>query len=174
MKKKTHLALQIKSSGVRIRAFGPQLRRKRLQRLQHALALIGSARGHHACAKFLGRVWRRSEHRGVVMDPRIDEQYAALRSARARARARVGTIVGGGGTVAEAVDPTGLDVDARDFGPVVRGEDRELYRAAPGIRREDRTDVFVAWTSFLFLFLFSFFRHQRTNVNGAREKIRAS
>ena len=135
----THLALQIKSSSIRIRAFGPQFRRKRLQGLQHALAL-DSVRGDHTRAELLGRLWRRSEHRGVVMDPRIDEQYAAL-----RLRLRGSTIVGAG-AASEAVDTAGLDVDARYLGPVVCGKDRELDRAAPGIRRENRADVFVAWT----------------------------
>jgi hypothetical protein len=130
--KTTHLALQIKSSSIRKRAFGPQLRRKRLQRLQYALAFI-SARGYYTRAKFLGRVWRRSEHRCVVMDPRIDEQHATLRGARA-------AIIG-----AEAVDPASLDVDTRDLGLVMCGEDCELDSAAPGIRRENRADVFVAW-----------------------------
>ena len=138
----THLALQIKSSSIRIRAFGPQFRRKRLQGLQHALAL-GSVRGDHTRAELLGRLWRRSEHRSVVMDPRIDEQHAALRLQLRRGS----TIVGAGaGAASEAVDPAGLDVDTRYLGPVVCGEDRELDRAAPGIRREDCADVFVAWT----------------------------
>lgn len=140
----THLALQIKSSGIRIRAFGPQLRRKRLQGLQHALAL-GSVRGDHTRAELLGRLWRRSEHRGVVMDPRIDEQHAALRLRLRRGSTIVG-IGAGAGAASEAVDPAGLDVDTRYLGPVVCGEDRELDRAAPGIRREDCADVFVAWT----------------------------
>jgi hypothetical protein len=145
----THLALEIKSSSIRIRAFSPQLRRERLQRLQNALALGSSARGHHARAKFLRRVGRRSEHRGIVVDPRIDEQHAVLRRAYARIVIVIIGLGGGGGRAAaasETVDPAGLDVDARDLGPVVRGEDRELYRAAPRIRGENRADVFVAWT----------------------------
>jgi hypothetical protein len=132
--KTTHLALQIKSSSIRKRAFGPQLRRKRLQRLQYALA-FSSARGYYTRAKFLGRVWRRSEHRCVVMYPRIDEQHAALRGA-----------VVGAGAGAEAVDPASLDVDTRDLGLVMCGEDCELDSAAPRIRRDNCADVFVAWT----------------------------
>ena len=73
------------------------------------------------------------------MDPRIYEQHATLR------RARIGIGIGG---TAEAVDSASLDVDTRDLGPIVRGEDCELYRATPGIGRENGADVFVAWTPF--------------------------
>jgi len=125
----THLALQIERGSIRIRTLSPQLRRERLQRPEHALAL-SAARGYDARAEFLGRVGLRSEHRGVVVDPGIDEQRAAL------ARTRRGR--------AEAVDAAGLDVDARDLGSVVRCEDRELDAAAPGIWGEDRADVLVA------------------------------
>ena len=71
------------------------------------------------------------------MNPRIDKQHAALRGARVAIRRVIG---------AEAVDPAGLDVDTRDLGAVVCGEDCELDRAAPGVRREDRADVLFAWT----------------------------
>jgi hypothetical protein len=76
------------------------------------------------------------------MDPRIDEQHTALRGARARA-----AIIGAG--TAEAVNPAGLDVNTRNLGSVVCGEDRELDRAAPGIRRENCADVFIAWVPFV-------------------------
>ena len=59
------------------------------------------------------------------MDPRIDEQHAALR------RTIIGT-----GAGAEVVNLAGLDVDAHDFGLVVCGEDRELDGTAAGIWRE--------------------------------------
>ena len=94
------------------------------------------------------------------MDPRIDEQHAALR--RAHWRTRVGIIIGG--VASEAVDPAGLDVDTRDLGPVVCGEDRELDRAAPRIRREDCADVFVAWTPSIF-----FICHRRRRVRENNE-----
>jgi hypothetical protein len=51
------------------------------------------------------------------MDPRIYEQYAALRGARGRV-AIIGTGTGAGAGT-EAVDPAGLDVDARNLGSVV-------------------------------------------------------
>ena len=136
----THLAFQIKRGSIRVRAFRPQLRRKRTQRLEHALAL-SSARGDDARAELLRRVRRRRQHRGVVVDPRIHEQRAARRCRRRRRR----TVVAAG---AKPVDAAGLDVDARDLGPVVCCEYRELDRAAPGVRREDCADVFVAWTPF--------------------------
>jgi len=66
------------------------------------------------------------------VDAGIDEQ----RAARARARA----VVAG----AERVDAAGLDVDARYLGSVVSCEYGELDGAAPGVRREDGADVFVA------------------------------
>lgn len=131
--KKTHLALQIERRSVRVRAFSPQLRRERTQRLEHALSLCTDG-GHDARAELLGRARLRGEHRGVVVDPGIDEQRAAL------ARAAV---VGG----AKNVDAAGLDVDARDLDPVVRCQDRELDRAAPGEGGEDRADVLVARTT---------------------------
>ncbi len=80
------------------------------------------------------------------MDPRIYEQHAALRGARTRV-----AIIGAGAGAAEAVDPAGFDVDTRDLGSVVCGEDCELDGAAPGIRREDCADVFVAWMPFFFV-----------------------
>ena len=129
----THLALQIKSGGIRIRAFRPQLRCKRAQRLDHALAL-SSAGGYDASAELLRRVRRRRKHRGVVVDPRIYQQHAARR----------GSVVAG----VKPVDAAGLDVDARDLGPVVCCEYRELDGAAPGVGREDCSDVFLAWMSF--------------------------
>ncbi len=138
----THLTLQIKSGSVRICAFGPQLRRKRSEGLEYAPALSSTHR-YYTRAELLGRVWRRGEYRGIVVDPRIDEQHAALRAACASASV---SIIG-----AEAVDAAGFDVDARDLGPVVCGEDRELDRAAPGIRGENCADVFVAWTPFFFV-----------------------
>ncbi len=70
------------------------------------------------------------------MDPRIDEQHAVLLAALARIP------VGG----AKAINAASLDIDACDLGTVVCGEDRELDRATPGIRRENCTDVLVAWT----------------------------
>jgi hypothetical protein len=76
------------------------------------------------------------------MDPRIDEQHAVLGAALACI-----PIVGG----AKAINAASLDVDARDFGTVVRGEDRELDRATPGVRRENCADVLVAWTPFFFV-----------------------
>ena len=139
----THFALQIKSRSVRVRAFRAQLRRKRTQCLDYAPALHRSARGDNARAEFLWRVRRRGKHRGVVVDPRIYEQHAALRVWRATAcaRARARSVVVG----AEPVDAPGLDVDARDLGSVVCCEYRELNRAAPGVRGENCADVFVAW-----------------------------
>ena len=68
------------------------------------------------------------------MDPGIYQQRAAL---------------GGcdiAGAASEAVDAASLDVNARDFGAVVRCEDRELDRTSPGIRGKDRADVVVART----------------------------
>ena len=137
----THLALQIKSRSIRVRAFRAQLRSKRTQCLDYAAALHRSARGDNARAEFLRRVRRRGKHRGVVVDPRIYEQHAALRVWRAAACARSRSVVVG----AEPVDAPGLDVDARDLGSVVCREYRELDRAAPGVRGENRADVFVAW-----------------------------
>ena len=99
-----------------------------MQRLEHALAL-GADRRHDAHAKILRRAGLRGKHCGIVVDPGIDEQRAAL------------------ARVAEAVDTARLDVDACDLGAVVRREDRELYGATPRVRREDGADVLVAWSS---------------------------
>ena len=126
----THLASQIERGSVRIRAFIPQLGRERPQRIKHAFALSADRR-NDARAEVLWRVGLRSEHGSVVVDARIDEE----RAARARARVVVG---------AERVDATGLDVDARDLSSVVSCEYGELDGAAPGVRREDGADVFVA------------------------------
>ena len=71
-KNATHLAPQIERGSVRIRAFGPQLRRKRTQRTEHALALSADRR-NDARAELLWRARLRSEHRGVVVDAGIDE-----------------------------------------------------------------------------------------------------
>ena len=131
VRKTTHLAFQIERRSVRVRAFSPQPRRERTQRLDHALSLDADG-GHNARAEFLGRVWLRGEHRGIVVDPGIDEQCAAL------ARAVGGTKI---------VDAACLDVDARDLDSVVRCQYRELDRAAPGVRREDRANVLVARTT---------------------------
>ena len=134
-KKATHLALQIERGSVRIRAFSPQLRRERTQRIEHALALSADRR-NDARAELLWRAGLRSEHRGVVVDAGVDEQRAAL--------ARAGVIAAG----AEGVDAAGLDVDARNLGSVVGREYGELDGAAPGVRREDGADVFVARAPF--------------------------
>jgi hypothetical protein len=125
----SYLALQIKRRGIRVRPLCPQLRSKRTQRIEHLLALSADRR-HDAHAKVLRRVGLRGKHSSVVMNPGIYEQSAAAPFARA-----------------EAVDATGLDVDACDLGAVVGREDRELYGAAPRVRREDRADVLVARTS---------------------------
>ena len=127
-----HLALQIERRGVRKCAFSPQLRCERTQRLEHALSL-GAARRHDARAEFLGRTGFRSEHRGVVVDPGIDQQGAVI--------ART---VGG----AKTVDAAGLNIDARDLNSVVCCEYRELDGAAPGLRREDCPDVLIARMTF--------------------------
>ena len=126
-----YLTLQIERRRVRVRPFRPQLRRERTQRLERALAR-GADRRHDAHAEILRRVGLRGEHGGIVVDPGIHEQRAAL------ARA-----VG----VAEAVHAARLDVDAGDLGAVVRRKDRELYGASPRVRREDGADVVVARTS---------------------------
>ena len=125
----THLASQIERGSVRIRAFSPQLRRKRPQRIKHALALSADRR-NDARAELLWRVALRSEHGGIVVDVGIDGQRAAL----------VRAVVAG----AERVDAAGLDIDARYLGSVVSCEYGELDGAAPGVRREDGANVFVA------------------------------
>ena len=124
----SYLTLQIERRGVRERPFRPQLRCEHTQRIEHVLALDTDGR-HDAHAKVLRRVGLRRKHRGIVVDPGIYEQRANL------------------ARVAEAVDAARLDVDTRDLGAVVGCEDRELYGAAPRVRREDRADVFVAWMS---------------------------
>ena len=121
-----YLTLQIKRRNVRVRPFRPQLRRERTQRLEHAFA---ADRRYDAHAKILRRVGLRRKHGGIVVDPGIYEQRAAL------------------ARVAKAVDAARLDVDARDLGAVVRRKDRELYGASPRVRREDGADVLVARTS---------------------------
>lgn len=128
----TYLAPQIERGGIRVRAFCPQLRRKRTQRFNNALALR-AARGNDARAEFLGRLWRGSEHRRVVVDPGIYQQRTVVPAARA-------VVVG-----AKTVDAAGLDVDACDLGAVVRREYSEFDGAAPGIGGENCAHVFVAW-----------------------------
>ena len=153
-KNTTHLALQIERGSVRKRAFSPQLRRKRTQRAKHALALSADRR-NDAHAELLWRVGLRSEHRGVVVDAGIDEQRAAL------ARAVAG---------AKRVDPAGLDVDARYLGSVMSCEYGELDGAAPGVRREDGADVFVARAPFEKKEATTRNTPENENVRGLRQK----
>jgi hypothetical protein len=70
--------------------------------------------------------------------------YAGIDEERA-ARACACVVVAAG---AERVDAAGLDIDARDLGSVVSCEYGELDGAAPGVRREDGADVFLARAAF--------------------------
>lgn len=129
----THLTLQFKRGGIRVRSLRTQGVRQLLRGHEHCIAVAVRAYRHDSLVEVWRRVRRRGDARSVVVDARVDEHTSRAGCALRRRR--------------EVVDAPRLNVDRRNLRGVVRRENGQLDRTTPGARLQYCADVLFSGTA---------------------------